>query len=183
MSPLYKRLRVNTAILYIQSGGNRLLVRISIKTNFHSQRNKLWPLISRSTRIWSNFTSRASTLKMFVALEEGNLPGQMWLVTSVARRSIYRNNKGKREIDLVGNHPRSTKTIFQNGSLISLFFQITKTWQHPPWTTTTRITTGVPIKIMKMVHGDFTGRMATMSVKRSKAINNMFVLPIPLPMQ
>ena len=38
MSPFYKRLHVNIAILSIQSGGNQLMARISINNNLHFQK-------------------------------------------------------------------------------------------------------------------------------------------------
>ena len=38
MSPLFERLRENTAILWIKSGGNRLQAKKSIKTNLHFQK-------------------------------------------------------------------------------------------------------------------------------------------------
>ena len=52
MSPLYKRLRENTAIFWIQSGGNRLPAKKSFNTNLHFLRNTLWPWIIQSTRLW-----------------------------------------------------------------------------------------------------------------------------------
>ena len=39
------------------------------------------------------------------------------------------------------------------------------------------------IIIMVMMHGDFTGRIATMIGKTSKARSHLFFLTIPLPMQ
>ena len=50
-------------------------------------------------------------------------------------------------------------------------------------TARTSITSGTPIAIMVMVHGDFTGRMAVMSGKISKAIKHLFVFPFQLTMQ
>ena len=61
-SPLYKRLRENTAILWIKSGGNRLPENKSLNTNLHFQRHTLWPLRSGSTRLWSRLTPRDSTV-------------------------------------------------------------------------------------------------------------------------
>ena len=51
MSPLYKRLHVNTPILSIQIGGSRLPAKKSLNTNLHSQRHTLWSLIIQSTRL------------------------------------------------------------------------------------------------------------------------------------
>ena len=73
--------------------------------------------------------------------------------------------------------------IPQNGSLRSLLFKIPMILQHPPWHATNISTSGAPTEIMVMVHGDFTGRMAKIIEKISKARNHLFVFPIPLPMQ
>ena len=182
MSPLYKRLHANTEIFSIQIGGNRLPAMRSIKTNLHFQSHKLWPLRSRSTKIWSQSTSRAATLEM-VVLEEGHMSSQMWIFTSVARRAIPRKTTGQRELCLVVTYPRSLQTILQNGWLRSLLFQIPNIFQHPPWHATIRSTSDVPLSIMVIVHGDFTVRMSTMSGETSKAINHMLVFPIPLPLK
>ena len=70
-------------------------------------------------------------------------------------------------MNLVGTHPRSLQMSFQNGLLRSLFFQIPKNLKQPPRLAATRSTSGAPIAILGIVHGDFTGRMATMSGKIS----------------
>ena len=101
----------------------------------------------------------------------------------MARREIPRNTPGKRELSLVGNHPRIPKMSFHNGSLRRLLFQILRILQHPPCPQKNKITSGAPLAIMVMVHGAFTVRIVTMSGKISKARNYMFVFTIPLPMQ
>ena len=88
MSHFYKRLCMNTAILLIQIGKNLLQARISLKTNLHFWRHKLWPFSSRSTRLWRKLTSRDTAVELLVALKEDHLSSQMWLVKSVARRDI-----------------------------------------------------------------------------------------------
>ena len=80
-----------------------------------------------------------------------------------------------------GNPPKKPQMSFQNGSQRSLLFQKTNILKDPPRPTITRITSGSPIAIMVMVHGDLTGRMDTMSGKISKAINHLFDSPIPSP--
>ena len=183
MSPLYKRLHENTAILGIQSGGNRLPVKKSLKTNLHFRRNTLWPLNSQLKRLWSRLVSRSAAVEMVVALEEGHLPGQIYIVTSVVKGDISRKTAGQRKIAPVGTHPRSPQMIFRNGWLISLFSQIPSIWQQPPWPAKTRITSGAPLAIMFRVHGDFTGRMAMMSGNISKSRSHMFVFTILPPIQ
>ena len=101
----------------------------------------------------------------------------------MARRDISRKTAGQRELDLVGNHPRGPHMSFHNEPLISLLFQIPNILQHKTCTTTTRSKSGAPIEIMVIVHGDFTGRMATISGKTRKAINHLLIFPIPLPIQ
>ena len=50
--------------------------------------------------------SRADTVEMVVALEEGHLPGQiMGLVTSVVKRAISIKTARQQEMVLVGYHP------------------------------------------------------------------------------
>ena len=66
-----------------------------------------------------------------VDLEEGNLPGQIRLVTSLLKMAISRKTAGHKEMDLVGNHPISTQTSFQNRLLRSLLFHIPKILQQP----------------------------------------------------
>ena len=183
MSPLYKRLSENTVIFWIQSGGNRLPANKSLKTNLHFRKHALWPLNSPSIRLWSRLISRASAVKMLVALEEGHLPGQIWLVTSVAKRAISIKTAGQRETTLVGTHQRSPQTSFQNGLLRSLLSQIPKIWQLLPWLTKTRSKSGAPLAIMVRVHGDFTGRMAMRSGKINTARIHLLVFPILPPMQ
>ena len=92
--------------------------------------------------------------------------------TSVGKRSISINNANQREMSLVGNHPRSAQMRFQNGSLISLFFQIPRILQQPPQPATIIIISSLPL-IMVMVHGEFTGRMAMMSGKIIQARNHL----------
>ena len=183
MSLLYKRLRANTTILSIQSGRNWLPASRSLSTNLQLWRHTLCPLISRSKKLWSKSTPRAAAEEMSVHMEEGRISSQIWVATSVARREISRNNEGQRELALMVTHPRSPQPILHNGSLRSLLFNIPKILKHPPWSTITRSTSGAPLAIMVMVHGDFTGSMATMSVKISKARNHLFIFKIPLPMQ
>ena len=55
----------------------------------------------------SKLISRADTVEMVVALEEGHLPGQIKLVTSVVKRAISRKTTGQQEMVLVVTHPRS----------------------------------------------------------------------------
>ena len=124
MSPFYKRIRMNTAILWIQSRRNRLQKNKSLKTNLHVRRHTLYPLNSRPTSICSRLISRASAVEMLVALEEVHLSGHILLVTSVAKRAIYRKTAGQREMALAGTHPRSTQRSFQNGLLRSLLSHI-----------------------------------------------------------
>ena len=90
------------------------------------------------------------------------------LVTSLARRDIYGKTSVQMELDIVGTHPRIPQMIFHNGSLISLLFQIPKILKHPPQPAKTISTSSAPIVIMVIVHGDFTGIMATMSGKKSR---------------
>ena len=84
MSPLYKSLRKNTAILSIQSGGNRLPAKKSLKTNLHFRSHTLCPLGNKLTR----------------------------LVTSVVKRAISRNIAGQKEMSLVETHPRIPQMSF-----------------------------------------------------------------------
>ena len=183
MSPLYKRLRENTKVLWIQSGGNRLPAKKSLRTNLNFQRYTLCPLNSLSTRLWSRSISRDDAVEMIVDLEEGHLPGQIKPVTSEVKRAISRYTASKREMALVGTHPRIPQMSSQNGLLRSLLSQIPKIWQPPPWPATTRSTSGASIAIMVRVHGDFTGRMTMRNGKLSKARSLLLVFPILSPMQ
>ena len=142
---LYKRPHVNNMIFFIQSGGNRLPERRSLNHHLHLWSHTLWTLSRRSTSLWSKFTSRSSTEEIEVALEEGRLSSQMWLLISVASRSICRKSEGQREFSLVVTHPRIPQTIFHNGSLRILLFQIPKILKQPPWHATTTSTSGAPI--------------------------------------
>ena len=63
MNTLYKMICMNTTILSIQSGGNRLPARRSINTNLHFQRHKLCSFSSLSKSLGSNFTSRVAVVK------------------------------------------------------------------------------------------------------------------------
>ena len=136
-------------------------------------------LISQSGNIWSKLTSRAAVVEMVVALEEGNLSIQMWLVTSVSKRDISRNNAVQRELALVGTHPRSPQMSFHNFSLRSLFFHIPNILQQPPWPSTATSKSGATIEIRVIVNVDFNGMIATRSEKISKARNHMFIFPNP----
>ena len=171
----YKRLRVNNMILWIQRGGNRLPAKKSIKNNLHFQRHTLRPFNSRLTRLWIRLISRDSTVKMVVALEEVHLTGQIWLVTSVAKRDIFRKTEGQREMTLVGTRPIIPQMSFQNGLLRSLLYQIPKIWQHPPWPATTRNKSSIPLLMMFRIYGYFTGTMAMGSGKISKSRIHLFV--------
>ena len=75
--------------------------------------------------------SRAAAVEMIVPLDEGNLPGQIRLVTNVVKMSISIKNAGQREMVLVGTHPRSPQTSFQNEWLRSLLFKIPQILQQP----------------------------------------------------
>ena len=115
MTPLYKRISANTATLSIQSGRKQIPARRSITNNLSSQRHTMRQLSSRQTRLWIKLNSRAATLEMVVVLEEGHLPGQMWLVTSVAKKTISRKTASQRKLDIVGTHTRNQQMNFQNG--------------------------------------------------------------------
>ena len=65
-------------------------------------------------------------MKMVVAMEEGNIPGQIRLVTNVVKRAISRNTKGQREMALVGTDTIIPQMSFYNGLLRSLLSQIPK---------------------------------------------------------
>ena len=168
MSTLYKRLRVDTANLLIQSGRNRLPESKSLNTNLNFRRYTLWPLNSRQTRLWTKLTSRDIEVEMVVALEEGHMSSQMWLVTSVSRRAISRKNARQRELALVGTHPSITQMRFQNGLLRSLLFWIPKILQHTPQPATTTSTRCAPLEIMIMAYGYFTRNMDMTSGKKSR---------------
>ena len=86
MSILYKWIRKNNAILWIQSSGNRLPAKKSLNTNLLFQRHTLWPLIILSTRIWSRLISKATAVEFVVNLEKDNLPGKIRLVTSGVKK-------------------------------------------------------------------------------------------------
>ena len=177
MSHLYKSLRENTAILWIQSGWNRLQAKKSIKTNLHFRRHTLWPFNSHSTRLWRRLVSKAAAVEMVVALKEGHLPDKILLVTIVVKRAISIKTVCQQEMALSGTHPRNLQMSFQKGLLESLLSQIPKFWQQPPRHATTRSTNGAPLVIMVRVHGEFIGRMATRSEKINKARSHMFVFP------
>ena len=55
----------------------------------------------------SKLISRADAVEMVVALEEGYLPGQEKLFTSVVKRAISRKTAGQQEMVLVVTQPRS----------------------------------------------------------------------------
>ena len=174
---------MNTVILSIQRVGNRLQARRSLNTNLRFQSYTLRPLRSRSKNILSKLTSRAAAVEMVVDLEEGRLSSQIWFVISVSRMAISRKIAGQREMALVGTHPRSQQISFQDGLLRSLLFQIQIILQQPPWPTTTISKSGTTIAIMVMVHGGFTGRVATMNGEIIKARSHLFPFPILIPMQ
>ena len=75
---------------------------------------------------------------------------------------------------LAVTHPRSPQGRFQNEWLRSLLSPIPKIWKQPTWNATTRSTSGAPLAIMVMVHGDFTGRIATRNGKLSKVKSQLF---------
>ena len=127
--------------------------------------------------------SRATTAEVLVALEEGHLPGQIRLVTSVVKREIYKKYCRSKGNGSGGNPPRSPQMSFHNGLPRSLLFQIPNILQQSTLPATRSSTSGSPLAIMVRVHGDFTGRMATSSGKISKARSHQFVFPILLPMQ
>ena len=54
-------------------------------------------------------------MEMIVALEEGHLPGQIQLITSVVQGAISRKTAGQREVALVGTHPIIPQKSFHNG--------------------------------------------------------------------
>ena len=183
MISLYRRLRMNTAILYIQSGGKRLPAKKSLKNNLHLQRHTLWSLNSRSTRLWSRLVSRSTAVEIVVALDEGHLPGKIWLVTSVAKRAISRKTTGQTEMYMVGIYPRSPQLSFHNRLLRSLLSQIPKIWQRPPWPSTTTSKSGATLAIMVRLYGYFSERMSIRSGEISKERSHMFVFPILTPKQ
>ena len=139
ISLLYKRLPVSMVAFFIWSGGSQIPTRRSLNTNLWLWSHTLWKLSSRSTRIWSELTSRAATVEMMVALEECYITDQMSLVTSVARNAINRKTAGQRELALVVTHPRNTQTIFHNRWPRSLLLQKPKIWQQTPWRTTIKV--------------------------------------------
>ena len=55
----------------------------------------------------SKSISRADAVEMVVAMEEGHLPGQIKLVTSVVKRAIPRKTAGQQDMVLVVTNPRS----------------------------------------------------------------------------
>ena len=120
---------------------------------------------------------------MVVALEEGHLPGQMWLITNMAKRAISRNAEGQSKLVLVRTHQSILHMSFQNWLPRSILFQITKIWQHPPLPATKIITSGAPLAIILMVYGVFTGKISTRSGNKSKEIKCLLVFSVPLPMQ
>ena len=92
---LVKKLHKNTAILLIQSGGNRLQAEKISKTNLQFQWNTLWPFSSQSTRLSASwFQERRSGNGG--GSGEGHLTGQILLVTSVVKGVISRNTAGHR---------------------------------------------------------------------------------------
>ena len=77
MSPLYKMIHTDTVTFSIQSGGNQLPARRSLKTNIHLQRHTLWILSGRSTWLRNKLDSRDASVEMLVAIEKGHLPSQI----------------------------------------------------------------------------------------------------------
>ena len=183
MSPLYKRIHVNTVTLWIKMGGDWLTAKKSLKTNLHTRSHTICTLNIWSTMIWSRLISRAASVEMVVALEEVHMPGNIWLVTSVVKRAISIKTTGQREMDLVVIHSRIPQTSFQNGWLRSLLYQIPNIWQQPPQPATTTSKIGAPLVILVRLHGYFNGRMAIRNVNLSKARSHLFVFPILPPMQ
>ena len=78
-------------------------------------------------------------------------------------------------MDLPVPHPRIPQMSFQDRSQRSLLFHIPKILQHPPCTTTTRITSGAPLTIMEISHGAFTEMIAAINGKISKARNHLLI--------
>ena len=94
-----------------------------------------------------------------------------------------RKTAGQREMVLVVNHTRRPQISFYNGSLIILLHRLPNIWQHPPWPTTKRSASGMHLVKMLMVHGDFTGRVATRSGSIIRAIKRLLDLLIIIPTQ
>ena len=85
---LLKSLWVNTATLFTQRGGNPLISRESLRMSLCLWRLLLRHLNSKSSILWIELVSRASTVSNTLTLVESCLPSQLQIITSVAKRVI-----------------------------------------------------------------------------------------------
>ena len=150
LSPLFKRLHVNIPTLSTQIGG---------KPSTDKEKYKLQPLLlnyyTGSIEKWVNkylnqadFKTDAVGVVMYLIVV--HLPVQIWLITSVLTREIFKGVVSTIEMVLVVIHQKYQKGIFNNGLPKSLLSKIWNIWQFPSLSTTKRTTIGILIEIMTM---------------------------------
>ena len=85
---LFKRLHVNTTILFKQSGGNLTLERKNTKASIHFKSTILWKLSSQPTTPQRKFIIKGITVVRKMTLVEGYQLSHMLFVANVIKRSI-----------------------------------------------------------------------------------------------